>query len=138
MAPHAGQRDEYTPIPRDETSIGWLSVSRNTQRWWVTHPVGRHIVRGRITPIRLDCDPSIAHLANPDVGKTSSIDGTCSDDLQVSLSQPTATWWQERPESTSQVDERARVCHEGAAGLQRGRLGLVVWMDVWQEYVALF
>ena len=71
-----------------KTSIGRSLVSMDAQWRGVTRLIDRRIICRPITPIRLDRDPSIVHIANPDVSEAPSVDGTCSDDPQVPLSQP--------------------------------------------------
>lgn len=55
----------------------------HTPQLRVTHPTDPRVVCRCGTPVGLDCDLSIVQLADPNIGETSSADGTCPDDLEV-------------------------------------------------------
>ena len=63
-----------------------LVVSERNTPYQITRFIDLYVVRGRPASIRLDCDPSVSHFADPDVSETSSINGKRSDDLQIILS----------------------------------------------------
>jgi len=62
-----------------------LVVSERNTPYQITCFIDSYVVCGRVASIRLDCDPSVSHFADLDVGEAASINWMRSDDLQIIL-----------------------------------------------------